>query len=383
MDLTGAPLMRLAMAAADRRRGHAGVDLAPRAARRLEHRRRSSPRCASSTRRSPTAAPWPPARAPAVPGLPALAAASRTRSAAERALAATSWPGFGARPRCRTTGRPAEAHRAESGALVRLELPRDVSARLRETARSARADRQHGGAGRVGAAAVPVQRRAGRGVRHHGLRPPGRAAGRRVDGRHVHQHRADPGRGRRRPRRGARGCATSRPQQSESRRFDFVSLARIQVLSDLPAGRGAVRQHGRVRELPVRRGRGGRRGHRASGEVRRRGRHQLPAVPARLPRRPARRSSSPTTRRCSTRRRSERAAATCGTLLDRASPTAPAAPLDDLPLLTDAERHRVLRGVERHRPSAARRGSLAELFARAGRAAPRTRSRVVDGRRGR
>ena len=68
-----------------------------------------------------------------------------------------------------------------------------------------------------------------RGVRHDGVRPPGRAARRGVDGRHVHQHLPTRVTVRCRAAAWRTGCATLQAAQAEARRFDFVSLARLQA----------------------------------------------------------------------------------------------------------------------------------------------------------
>ena len=207
MDLTRAPLMRLAIG----RLGDDEVLLVWTshhiAAGRLEHRPglRRGLRAVRGDRRRP--------RAPAGPRRPFrdyLRWLAEQDTASRRALLARRAAGL--RVAHPAAVRPA----AGRGAPHRVRASRCGSScppAVRPAARGGpaqRPDRQHGRAGRVGAAAVPLQRRARRGLRHHRLGPAGRAAGRRVDGRHVHQHRAHPGAGRRRHELAARGCASCR-----------------------------------------------------------------------------------------------------------------------------------------------------------------------------
>ncbi|MGW2326184.1 non-ribosomal peptide synthase/polyketide synthase [Streptomyces sp. NPDC001700] len=132
---------------------------------------------------------------------------------------------------------PREAHRATSGELTRLELSREVSARLREMAR---------GRGLTvntvvqGAWALLLSRYGGESDVVFGTTASGRPDGlpgvetmvgmfiNTVPTRAV----ADGG------REVAGWLRELQDQQSESRRFDFVSLARIQALSELPAAEG-------------------------------------------------------------------------------------------------------------------------------------------------
>ena len=336
-------------------------------------RRRSSPRCASSTRRSSTGRAAGAARPPAVPGLPALAARSRTTSEAER-----HWRGVlaGLRRADPAAVRPAARRGAPAPSRPRAVRGRAARERSPPAARdgpAARADREHGRAGRLGAAAVPLQRRA----RTWCSAPPSPAGRpscrRRVDGRHVHQHRADPGPGRRRPARCCRGCASCR-------RADRVPAVRLRLAGpapglERPARRDEpVRQHRGVRELPVRRG--GRRRCRAcaSGTCALEDATNFPlSLRAYLADRlgfdlaydPALFDAATV----------ERLAADLELLLTAASPTAPAAPLATLPLLTAAERRAGAGGVERHRARRRPARLAGGPVRRAGRAGPRTRSR--------
>ncbi|RNG18647.1 non-ribosomal peptide synthase/polyketide synthase [Streptomyces botrytidirepellens] len=142
--------------------------------------------------------------------------------------------GFGARTPLPYDRPPREAHRAASGALTRLELPREVSARLRETARS------HGLTVNTvvqGAWALLLSRYGGEpdvvfGTTASG-RPDGLPGVETMVGMFINtvptRAVADGGRD------VMRWLRELQDQQSESRRFDFVSLARIQGLSELPA----------------------------------------------------------------------------------------------------------------------------------------------------
>ena len=211
VDLTAPPLLRLAIARLSRRPGPAGLDLPPPHPGRLEprpgarrglravRRDHQRPRAAACRHRRPFRDYLHWLRAPG----------HRPRRGA---LAPASWPASTPPPRCPTTGAPAQAHRTESSRTgSRSRSPADESERLQQRRPAQRPDRQHHRAGRLGAAAVPLQRTPRRRVRHHRLRPARRAARRRVDHRHVHQHRADP-----RPdppagRTPCPGCATCRP----------------------------------------------------------------------------------------------------------------------------------------------------------------------------
>ena len=101
---------------------------------------------------------------------------------------------------------------------------------------AAPADPQHPGPGRLGAAAVPLQRAARRLLRRHGVRPAGRPARRRRHRRHLHQHPAGTGAGGRRLPAWPTGSQRLQASQAEARRFDYVSLAQLRSWSDLPAG---------------------------------------------------------------------------------------------------------------------------------------------------
>ncbi|MEU0842433.1 non-ribosomal peptide synthase/polyketide synthase [Streptomyces sp. NPDC005962] len=145
--------------------------------------------------------------------------------------------GFGARTPLPYDRPPREAHRATSGALTRLELTVEVSARLRETAR---------GRGLTvntvvqGAWALLLSRYGGErdvvfGTTASG-RPDGLPGVETMVGMFINtvptRAVADGG------REVAGWLRELQEQQSESRRFDFVSLARIQALSELPAAEG-------------------------------------------------------------------------------------------------------------------------------------------------
>ena len=134
---------------------------------------RCSPRSASSTRRSSRAAARAGDPAP-VPGLPALARRQdhrRRRAALAAGAGRVSTPP----PRCPMTGRrsrptgPSPPNRCRSSCPTGVRPAAQVAQRNGLT-------REHRGAGRLGAAAVALQRPARCGVRHHGVRAPGRAA---------------------------------------------------------------------------------------------------------------------------------------------------------------------------------------------------------------
>ncbi|MFI0776429.1 non-ribosomal peptide synthase/polyketide synthase [Streptomyces sp. NPDC021212] len=145
--------------------------------------------------------------------------------------------GFTARTSLPYDRPPREAHRATSGALTRLELTPEVSARLRETAR---------GRGLTvntvvqGAWALLLSRYSGESDVVFGTTASGRPDGlpgvetmvgmfiNTVPTRAVADGDTDV----------VRWLRELQDQQSESRRFDFVSLARIQSLSELPAAEG-------------------------------------------------------------------------------------------------------------------------------------------------
>ncbi|MFF7651508.1 non-ribosomal peptide synthase/polyketide synthase [Streptomyces sp. NPDC007983] len=132
---------------------------------------------------------------------------------------------------------PREAHRATSGALTRLELTGEVSARLRETARSRGLT-----VNTVvqGAWALLLSRYSGEpdvvfGTTASG-RPDGLPGVETMIGMFINtvptRAVADGGRD------VADWLRELQEQQSESRRFDFLSLSRIQALSELPAAEG-------------------------------------------------------------------------------------------------------------------------------------------------
>jgi amino acid adenylation domain-containing protein/non-ribosomal peptide synthase protein (TIGR01720 family) len=142
--------------------------------------------------------------------------------------------GFAARTPLPYDRPPREAHRATSGALTRLELPREVSARLRETARSGglTVNTVVQGAWALLLARYSGERDVVFGTTASG-RPDGLPGVETMVGMFINtvptRAVADGG------REVAAWLRELQEQQSESRRFDFVSLARIQALSELPA----------------------------------------------------------------------------------------------------------------------------------------------------
>ncbi|MEU8827139.1 non-ribosomal peptide synthase/polyketide synthase [Streptomyces sp. NPDC048636] len=143
--------------------------------------------------------------------------------------------GFTARTPLPYDRRPAEAHRADSGALTRLELGREVSARLRETARG------HGLTVNTvvqGAWALLLSRYGGVSDVVFGTTVSGRPAElpgvETMVGMFINTvpTRAVVEGG----REVAQWLRELQEHQSDSRRFDFVSLPRIQGLSALPPG---------------------------------------------------------------------------------------------------------------------------------------------------
>ena len=169
-----APLMRLTLARLSGDRGAGAVDLPPRAAGRVERvpgaRRRAR-------RRTPGGASGQPVRR--VPGLPASGCGDQDSSRAEEhwrgVLAGFSEPTplpYDRTPRRRSTSASSTAAAADLAWASRVR-------RLLRVRPRAAADAEHGRAGRVGAAAVPLQRPARRVLRRHGVRPARRPARRR------------------------------------------------------------------------------------------------------------------------------------------------------------------------------------------------------------
>ena len=227
-----APLLRVVIATARRRRGADGLDVPPRAAGRLERGTglRRGVRAVRGDRRGAAAVP---ARAPFREYL-ALAGrqdVARAREYWRGALAGVD--GADPLPFDRPAG--GGAPRAVRHVRSNWRCPPTGHTGC-VTGPALRSDREHRRAGRLGAAAGPLQRRARRRVRHHRVRPARRPARRRVHGRHVHQHRADPA-----VRSRAvsmldwlrESAGASRPT---ARRFDFVPLAQLQGWSEVDGG---------------------------------------------------------------------------------------------------------------------------------------------------
>ena len=303
--------MRLAIDQAVRRPGPAGLDLPPRPAGRLERGPGLRRGRASGTRR--------------------IVGARRPQVPARRPFATTcaGW-------RSRTPHRPKQHWRtALAGFTSPTELPARPPAPARPTAPrpparsasrwtttdSARLREMAQRTGLTmntvlqGAWALLLSRYSGERDVVFGTTVSGRpadAARRGVHGRHVHQHPAHPGTGRRAAR--AAGLA-ARPADRAVR----GPALRLRLAGRAPGlERSArrdqpVRQHRGLRELPVRqrRPRPARPGHPAGTRP---GADQLPAQRGRRPRRTPHRRPSTTTRRPSTPRRSSgwaRACASC------------------------------------------------------------------------
>ena len=179
------PLIRLALADLEPGRARTGDHRPPRAASTAGPRRCSSGTCCGSTPPTATAA-----------GLPAVRDYGDFLAWRARQDRGGVRPRVGGRAR-RRRGADAARRRHRASARAPRAAPRSPSSWTRGLAadlgrRAAESGRhpQHPGAGRLGAPARPADRPAGRGVRRHRLRAPARGAGRRVDGRDVHQHRA-------------------------------------------------------------------------------------------------------------------------------------------------------------------------------------------------
>ena len=280
LDLAAAPLMRLALIrlSADRVRlvwtfHHILLDGWSAAQVFDEVCERYAALTGDRRRRSP---PGRPSRLPALAG----GAGHQRRP---NSTGAPRWPDSPRPPNCPRDRTPLEAHRASSSGSVRVTLDETDSARLREMAQQSGLTMNTVAPGRLGAAAVPLQRQRRRGLRHHRLRPARRAARCGVHGRPVHQHPAHPGTGRRAAR--AAGLA-ARPADGA------VGVPALRLrLPDRPPGleRSAprdepVRQHRGLRELPLRQRRPlpARPGHPAGTRP---GADQLPAERDRRPRR--------------------------------------------------------------------------------------------------
>ena len=123
----------------------------------------------------------------------------------------------------------------EASPSVRPRLRADVTASAPGAGAIASAHAEHPDPGRMGSAAVPVQRPERRPLRRHGLRAAARAVGRGVDGRDVHQLAAAPRRG----DEEADLVPWLRELQAtmvELRRFEAIPLSRIQAWSEVPPG---------------------------------------------------------------------------------------------------------------------------------------------------
>ena len=192
------------------------------------------------------------ARPPALPRLLALAGRPG-RPRRPRSTGGRCSRGSPPRRRCPATARPCESHRAAvldgRGGGLSAEVLGGAAETARRSGLTLNTVVQ-------GAWALLLSRYSGeqrRGVRHHRLRPPGGAARGRVHGGHVHQHPAHPGTGRRaRDRRRVAAGTPGRPRPSP-RRFESVSLAQLSAWQRGPGRDAALRQHGGVRELPLRR----------------------------------------------------------------------------------------------------------------------------------
>ena len=136
----------------------------------------------------------------------------RDDAEAEGLLAAGSerrHSGDAARARGHLVARPRPRSRRKFAERETALRPR-CTARLQALGRVAAAHAQHPDPGRLGSSAVAVQRPGRRRLRRHGLRSAARAAGRRIDGRHVHQLATAPRRGDRSGFTWSRGSPSSR-----------------------------------------------------------------------------------------------------------------------------------------------------------------------------
>ncbi|MCY1285005.1 hypothetical protein D9M70_339280 [compost metagenome] len=211
------------------------VDLPPPAAGRLE------PVAADR----PGAAPLPrpgAAGGRALPRLHRLAAVPR--SAAQRTLLARE-AGAAGRADAARPGAAGQAQRQRPPGHLHAARPRRQRAPEGLRPWSA-GDPEHRGAGRLAAPAAALHRAAQRGLRRHGFRPAGVAAGGAGNPRAVHQHPADragaaPGTAARRLAARAAGLQPRRPRARAHAAQPDPALGRTRRT-------GAVRQHHRVRE---------------------------------------------------------------------------------------------------------------------------------------
>ena len=236
-DLGRPPLLRLALVRTGEDEPSAGLELPPPAPRRLvllaPPRRglRALRRVAGRGAAAAAAAPL-----PRLHRLAGAAGPGRGRGASGGGALA----GFTA-PTPLPFDRPAalggRARRPRRATTSSGPSPAGARPPALEAARAAAAgDPQHPGAGGLGAPPVALRAGAGRRLRRLGLRPPGRAARRRVDGRPVHQHacrcgsrfRTDepPPPGWRASRRTSSSCASTSGRRSPASR----------QIAGLPAG---------------------------------------------------------------------------------------------------------------------------------------------------
>ncbi|MCY1353761.1 hypothetical protein D9M69_401140 [compost metagenome] len=211
------------------------MDLPPPAAGRLE------PVAADR----PGAAPLPRPGAAGGRALPRLhRLAAIPRSAGERALLARE-AGAAGRADAARPGAAGQAQRQRPPGHLHAARPRRQRAPEGLRPWSA-GDPEHRGAGRLAAPAAALHRAAQRGLRRHGFRPAGVAAGGAGNPRAVHQHPADragaaPGAGARRLAARAAGLQPRRPRARAHAAQPDPALGRTRRA-------GAVRQHHRVRE---------------------------------------------------------------------------------------------------------------------------------------
>ena len=290
-------------------------------------------------------------------------------------------------PAARATGRPAARTApgpAPSGSRVRAGG--GTPTRLRERRPAHRADPQHGGAGRLGAAAVPLQRRGGRRASappSPAARPSCRASSRWSA---CSSTRCRSGSGSTRPAPCCRWLRRAPGRaQAEARRFEYV-------LAGPGAGAGATCRRGAglfdsivvFENYPVDEAAAAAHGLAHAPESRAVEHDQLPAERGRRPRRPAAPCDlgydpAPVRRA----RPCERLAAAPAQRCSAASPRDPDRRLRELPLLPErGTRAGSLVEWNGHRACrCAARAALPELFAAQAARAPRTPPAVVVRRR--
>ena len=191
--------------------------------RRPGRARRAGPRRAAA-----------PARPPALRRLRRLARRPDTGGA--RSTGGASWRTSPHRPPLPYDRRPAPTTTARSGTWLSQRLDADATAAPPGVRPPPPAHPQHPGAGRLGAAAGPLERRVAGVLRHHRLRPARRPGRRRHHRRPVHHHPARRGSASTAPPNAAPGCARCsrrKPRTAGSTTYRCPSCA---GLSELPPG---------------------------------------------------------------------------------------------------------------------------------------------------